>query len=329
MSILIDLACGNWYTQILCVICRLEIPDLLYEKDLSSDEIASYTDSNGGAVYRLMRAIVSKGVFIQKGDLFGHNEISLMLMRNHPSCMYYYCRMRGSYYQYHSWDNLLYSIQTGKSALQHRLGMSMFEYLTRHPEEKIHFDSAMAGISRQVGMEIGKYHSNLFKNQSHVVDIGGGNGTLLDNIFRSSNMDLKGTVIDIERSQSFTDNENISFEKGSFFDDISVDGDIYVMKYILHDWGDKECIDILNALHPVLKKNNAKLYIIESIIPETNEASYHKLLDLQMMVCLDDGARERTYREYELLLKSSHLDITTVIQLNTLNLCIIICSLHM
>lgn len=326
---LIDLACGNWYTQMLSVICRLRIPDILHEKSLTAEEIARLTDTNANSIYRLMRALVSKGIFSQEGDLFLNNDISRMLTSDHPSCMYHYCMMRGSYYQYHSWSNLMFSIKTGRSALNHTLGISMFEYLNTHPEERIHFDSAMAGISRMIGKEIGEmYKSNtrthLFSAAKTIVDIGGGNGTLLDTLL-SSLGGLKGVVIDIERPQSFTQNRDISFVQGSFFNRIDTCGDIYLLKYILHDWGDEDCVLILKNIRDAIIHSGGKLLVIESIIDDES-AQYHKLLDLQMMVCLQDGARERTYREYSYLFSLGGFSIVETVPLKTLGLSIMICS---
>lgn len=249
--------------------------------------------------------------------------------------------MRGSEYQYGSWANLLYSLKTGNSALKDKFGMSMFEYLATHPDERKFFDEAMASITKQVAKNICDNHSHLIDGINSIVDIGGGKGQLLHGLIGNRD-NIQCTVLDLSEVSDRIEDPRISHIHGSFFDTIKVEADVYVLKYILHDWGNDKCINILKNVRDVmvasriLDRNsgeymrNPKLYIIESLLPDESDGedtwkkTYHKLLDLHMMVCLDDGAQERTRSQYEQLLSQSNLKLTSVVPLQVLNLYVLV-----
>lgn len=313
MQSLMDLSCGNWYTQMLYVVCVLKVADVL---PMSIDALATHTDTHRDSLYRLIRALCTRSIFhIDEEGIVHNTDTSSLLISTDTSCMYHYCMMRGSYYQYHSWSSLIHCIRTGTSGITNAIGTSMFEYLSFNDEERLHFDSAMEGISRQVGMEIVSRYSYLLPFAYHLVDIGGGNGTLLRQLLHRG--DLSGTVYDISVSDRTDD--NITYVQGDMFKGIPLYGDVYIMKYVLHDWSDENCITILKGI-----RSGSKLYIIESIIDDNS--SYHKMLDIQMMVCLSTGARERTYEEYARILSEASISIDEVLPLNTLNLSILVCT---
>jgi hypothetical protein len=92
---IVDLACGNWYTQMLYAVCVLEIADKVGEgKDIAT--LASETGTNEDALYRLLRALSTKGIFsITPDALVTNTERSRLLSMSHPSCLSSICIMRG------------------------------------------------------------------------------------------------------------------------------------------------------------------------------------------------------------------------------------------
>lgn len=321
-SLIVNLASGNWNTQLLYVICRLNIPDILSDASMDIDSLSDMTGTHRESLYRILRALSSMGIFRLDESMVSHTDISRLLVSTHPSCLSSICIMRGSEYQYKSWSNLMYSVKTGKSALFESLGISMFEYLSLHDDERLIFQRAMSCITQSVAKEIVQDHLSLFDNINKIVDIGGGEGVLVQTIL-SELPNVNGIVLDMGSVIRDKQVDRIEFVDGNFFNELSIRGDIYLLKYILHDWNDDKCIQILNNISSIMNRDN-KLYIIESLILEDNESSYHKMLDIQMMVCLDDGAKERTQKEYEYLLSESNLYLERVIQLHTLDLSILI-----
>ena len=78
--------------------------------------------------------------------------------------------------------------------------------------------------------------------------------------------------------------------------------DAYIMKMILHDWSDEECVEILSNIYGSSPKH-ARLFIAEHLLPNPNIPHFSKLFDIHMM-CVASG-KERTIDEYSSLLEQS------------------------
>jgi len=193
----------------------------------------------------------------------------------------------------------------------------MFQYLDTHTEDRDVFQDAMTSITLHVANEISNKHIDVFSNNSTIIDIGGGVGTLLKNI------DIIGTkyVFDLPSVVSTLQDDDIQYIGGNFFTDAIPYANTYILKYILHDWSDDKCTQILENIVSSMN-DDSNIIVIESLMNDT----YHKMLDIQMMVCLDNGARERTYNEYVLLFNRVGLHIDRCISLETFNLSMMILS---
>jgi hypothetical protein len=82
--------------------------------------------------------------------------------------------------------------------------------------------------------------------------------------------------------------------------------DAYVLKMILHDWNDEECVKILCNIHRSCSSQDGKVFIVEHLITEPEKPHFSKLFDIHMM-CWGSG-RERTSKEYSMLLEQSGLE---------------------
>jgi len=77
------------------------------------------------------------------------------------------------------------------------------------------------------------------------------------------------------------------------------EADAYMMKLILHDWNDNECVQILENQRNVATPGG-RVFIVEHVIPDPGTPHFAKLFDIHMM-CWGTG-RERTQEEYAVLL---------------------------
>ena len=101
--------------------------------------------------------------------------------------------------------------------------------------------------------------------------------------------------------------DRVSLIAGDFFESIPPNGDIYVIKQVLHNWDDLRASAILRNCRRVMK-TNAKLLVAELIIPEAGPAALlGSLLDLHMLVI--HGGRERTEQEFANLLRASGYEL--------------------
>jgi hypothetical protein len=94
-----------------------------------------------------------------------------------------------------------------------------------------------------------------------------------------------------------------TIESGSFFDSVPGNGDVYLLKHVIHDWDDKRATDILRCCRRSMPRD-AKLMIIERKMPELadcNGPNEAFMTDLEMLV-MSPGGRERTESEFRKLL---------------------------
>lgn len=97
---------------------------------------------------------------------------------------------------------------------------------------------------------------------------------------------------------------------GDFFESVPSGGEVYILKQIIHDWDDTAAIAILKNCRVQMPKSG-KILLIETVIPPRNEASFSKLVDLEMLVIT--GGCERNEAEYRALFKASGFQLTNII----------------
>jgi ubiquinone/menaquinone biosynthesis C-methylase UbiE len=151
------------------------------------------------------------------------------------------------------------------------------------------------------------------------MDIAGGHGSLLAAILRG-NPHLQGILFDLPqviegaRHEAALNDPAVasrrSFVGGSFFEEIPATADVYMMKWILHNWNDDESIAILRNIRRAMRPGG-KLLVIEMVIRPDNAPSPGKLLDLAMLI--QTGGMERTEAQYRRLFNAADLEIARVI----------------
>jgi len=147
-----------------------------------------------------------------------------------------------------------------------------------------------------------------------VVDVGGGQGVLLKTILLACPA-TRGILFDQPQVTALADQtlaelaERCQIVAGSFFDAVPQNGDVYLMKVILHDWEDARSTEILRTCRRAMSPT-ATLILIERVVGLPNEMPESKFSDLNMMV--QYGAMERTRQELDELLKSGGFEITEV-----------------
>ena len=305
-----------WLLPCLKVAAELDIARLLAEKPRPVEEIASITGSDPGNLFRLMRALASQGIFRQQKDhLFVNTAMSKALIDGNGSLR--------SMIEHHvgemNWNTLgqlSHSVKTGEDAFSHIHGQRIYDYLKNDAAESEVFDKSMTNLT-ELAIEpiLSVYDFSKFKT---VTDIGGGEGLLLSGILYK-HRNLSGILFDLEEGlrkspeilQKYDVSDRVKTIAGSFFDENIPTSDAYILKNIIHNWSETECITILSNIRKVMT-NRGKILVIEMIIPEDNRFSYGKLIDIQMMVTMHEG-KERTRKEYDQLFRKSGLKISRII----------------
>jgi hypothetical protein len=176
----------------------------------------------------------------------------------------------------------------------------------------------MAHHARQTASAVVAHYA--FPERGSVVDVGGGNGTLLAAVLRQY-PGLQGVLFDqphvVVEAPAVLDPAGVAercrIEAGDFFTAVPAGGDIYILSWILHDWDDARATDILVQCRHAMPAQ-ARLLVVERVIPPDNDPSLGKVADIHMLLT-NAGGRERTEDEWRALLGAAgfHLQSSTPI----------------
>ena len=226
-----------------------------------------------------------------------------------------------------AWSCFFESIKTGSTSFNKAYGMPLSNWLKTNPSAAEIFNDANAKkITRSHCAIIDIYD---FSGIKKITDLGGGTGVLIFEILKANPM-ITGIVADIpsvvkeakKTIQSSSIKHRCKAVVCDFFKNVPKGSDVYLMSNILQDWTDEQCQTILINCHKAMNPD-AKLLILEMLVPTDNSPSIAKLLDLEMLVMT--GGRERTEPEFNKLLKSAGFKLSRIIPTNN-NVSIIECN---
>jgi hypothetical protein len=310
---------GFWASQAVYVAAKLDLASYLKEGALSADELAQSTSTHAHSLYRLLRMLASLGVVSEDADnRFSLTPVGECLRADVPGSQRALALMAGEEH-YQSWGELLYSIQTGLPAFDKIYGKPIFDWLSQQPEKAAIFDQAMVSVhGRETAAMLDAYD---FSGIKTLADVGGGNGSVLMATLQR-NPHLKGMLYDlpsvVERAFPHFEAAGLTSRcqliGGSFFESIPTGADAYLMRHIIHDWTDEQCLTILKHIHKALPADG-RLLVVESVIPAGNDPFFGKQLDLNMLVI--PGGQERTAAEYEKLFATAGFKLNRIVPTTT------------
>jgi SAM-dependent methyltransferase len=303
---------GFAVSQALRVIIELGIPDLLAVSEQSVDELATATQSDADALYRVMRLLAPEGLFREVLPRhFELTEVGAVLRSDRPGPGDF-VRMINSE-PYLAFEQLLHSVRTGKPAFDKVFGSPRFDWLSEHPEQAALFQRAMVALSLGSNEAVADAYD--FTPFARVVDVGGGHGQLLSAIL-ARNPHLRGVLFDLPSGVAAAqqgaggDLPRTEFVAGNFFESVP-DGDIYVIKKVVHDWNDERAAVIMRNCRKAMQPNG-KVLLAETLVPPGDEPDRIKSIDVVMLVVT--GGLERTEAQYASLFDAAGLRLERVIQ---------------
>jgi hypothetical protein len=311
----LNLAAGVMNTQVIYAAAKLGIADLLRDGPRSVADLAKESGSNPDALYRLLRALASIGIFKESSSrVFEMTPAAEVLGEDHPMSVRPLALLIGDSIWREPWGDILYSVETGENAFQHVYGKSFFEYLDEHKDKSEIFNSWMTKISNMNCPVIAASYP--FSKFKRVIDVGGGHGSLLVHIlkrYRSVNGVLFDIPSVINSATEIDDSIASRCEKveGDFFVAVPLGGDLYIMQQIIHDWSDELAIRILSNCRDAMS-DDARILVIDAVIKPGSGRDMNKFIDLQMLL-LNKGGRERTEEEFRQLFQASGLELLRII----------------
>src|SRR6478672_7783804 len=163
---------GYWISQAIYAAAKFGIADLLKDGPRTTEQLAVATSTKADALYRLLRALASVGIFAEgEARHFSMTPLAERLKSDVPGAKWALALMSGDE-QFRSWCEITYSIQTGQRAFDKVFGEPIFDYLGGHPDKARIFDAAMVGIHGRESAAIASAYD--FSRVKVVADIGGG-----------------------------------------------------------------------------------------------------------------------------------------------------------
>jgi SAM-dependent methyltransferase len=290
-EILWNLLRGSLTTRALAVVSELGVADALADGPRSTEELARELGADPEVLFRLLRALASDGVFAEEEPrVFRNTEAS------EPLCA------GGGWNEFaHLFGGLLHRAvahldASGRSPFEESFGTDFWSWLKAHADERANFDRAM-----EQGKEdrIGRLEPVEWRGDETVVDVGGGNGSLLVELLKLQ-PGLRGIVFDLPETvrDPAALGDRIEFVEGNFFESVP-EGDVYILSTILHDWDDERAAAILRTIRAAAPAGS-RLLILDAVVPPGNEPGGRKWLDLVMLALV--GGKERGEAQWRELL---------------------------
>ncbi|KAD4584043.1 hypothetical protein R6Q59_037072 [Mikania micrantha] len=204
-----------------------------------------------------------------------------------------------------SWFELEDSVLKGGVPFHNLYGRHIFEYSALDPRFNDVLNVAMVNYNTMVFKQILKHYHG-FDTLKCVVDVGGGFGVTL-NMILSKYPTIKGINFDlahvIQHAPIYPGIEHVG---GDMFKKVP-QGDAIFMKWILHDWSDDYCVNLLKNCHKALPEHG-KVIVVEAILPFLPDTSCSVKVTTNfdaIMMTQNPGGRERTEVEFLALAKDA------------------------
>ena len=291
-------------TQLLYVVAELGVAEELLAGPCEVEVLAERVGAVPQVLYRFLRALAAYDVFEEDaGRTFKNTAASELLQRDDESGWRDYAIVYGSVYR--AFAEALPAVRTGENMFSRVHGLDWWTWLDQNAVAGSTFNRAMqAGAQERIELISGL----AWRDDETVVDVGGGNGTLVIELLRR-HPHLSGVVLDLpdvadeadSRVASAGMSDRCRVVRGSVFDEVPAGGDVYLLAKVLHDWDNDAATRILKRVRAAAP-DHARLLIIDLVVPTGNSPHPSKTIDL-VMLSLVNGC-ERNEEEWRKLLEA-------------------------
>lgn len=308
------MAMGYWVSQIVRAVVDLSLADHLAGEALTAAGVAEREGSAPDSTFRLMRACVAAGLLSADADgRFRGTALLATLRKDAPNSMRDLALTVTGPAHWLPWSEFTTSVRSGRSQAAAVLGMEFFDYLAQHPTQAREFTAAMGSLTAQWTAEAAKAIDTT--GISLAVDVGGATGSLL-HLLQQANPTLRGIVFDRPNIIDYATDQitrkgltaRTTVVGGDFFESVP-SADLYLLKFILHDWDDQRAIKILQRCREAMTPG-ARIAVVEMVVGKLSNPGPAALMDLNMLaIC---PGQERSLAEYDALLAAAGLRRTAV-----------------
>jgi O-methyltransferase domain len=296
------------------VAATLRIADHIAGGRRTLPELAECAAADPDALGRVLRHLTGAGILGCDPDgAYSLTASGEALRDDHPDGMRAVLDMEGAIgHADLSYIRLLHSVRTGLPAYPELYGTTFWEDLAANPERSGSFYERLEEQATAWGPAVASGYP--WDKLEHVVDVGGGAGSLLAALLTRFPA-LSGTIVDlpaVTRTARLTLAEaglaaRSDTVSGSFFDPLPAGADAYLLAQVLHDWNDDDACRILRRCAEAAGKDGIVL-----IVERTTELGESMLADMDLRMLVYFGGRERTARQFAALGERAGLRLAAV-----------------
>ena len=298
---------GPWLAQAVRAAVDLSLAEHLADGPRTAAEIAEAEGADPAATARFLRACASLGLVAYAEKGFTGTDVLAVLHRDAPMSLRDLAASQSSECLWRTWARIPEAVRSGSAQTEQALGMPFFDYLAAHPDEGVLFGAAMASMSAPVIREAVEVID--IGGATTLIDVGGAHGSFALAML-AKHPGLHATVLDLPHALPGARaaaagrglDDRFAAVAGDFFAAVPP-GDILLLKFILHDWSDEECVRILSNCRDALRPGGR--IVITEIVIDDHAPGIAPLMDIAMLATA--GSRERTLAEFDDLLSRTGL----------------------
>ncbi|WP_326836920.1 methyltransferase [Amycolatopsis rhabdoformis] len=307
---------GFWVTQTVRAAALFNLADHLASGTDTPDAVAAAEDLDLDATRRLMRTCASLGLMTSEDGGARYRATSLLscLAQDDPNSLRGFAISQTAPGHWLPWGLFPDAVRSG----EHRIKAAhaeetIFDYFALHLDEAGLFTESMGNLSRAAAQDVAAVLDTA--GVGLAFDVGGAGGEVIRALMKA-NPDLRGGVFDLPHIVPDAEaaakadglGDRFTTVGGDFFEDVPP-ADLYVLKYILHDWADADCVGILKNCRASLRAGG-RVVVIDLLVPEIGVPGLAPLMDMAMLDMT--GGRERDTAEFDALFAAAGLRRTKI-----------------
>jgi hypothetical protein len=294
---LFDRFMGAPTTALVHAAADLRLADLLADGPRTAEDLATQTGTSRDALERILRVLVSVGVFRREADgRFANNRVSSGLITGSAGGTRGFVEFFGLAPLTRTWANLPATLRGGANAFEQANGRAVWDWMARDDGGRAAFVEGMSSMTEVVAPAIAAAYP--FDEVKTVCDVGGGVGIVLAAALRR-HPHLRGVLFDSESmlgeahthltSRGVAD--RVEMVAGSFFETVPRGADAYILKTVLHNWEDHHALQILKNCRAAMDPGH-RLLVSDFLDGPDVPSTLVPFMDLAGMMVF--GGRERT-----------------------------------
>lgn len=313
---MMDMITGYWITQIVRTAATYSLAEHLAERPATAEYLAEAEGLDLDATRRFLRTCASLGLVTSgDGQHFAPTDLLRTLLPDVPGSLKGLAIAQGSPGHWGPIGNLPEAVRAGARQAPADQEADLWDYYNRVPDEAAAFTTSMDNMSAMVVEDAAKLIDT--SKTGTAMDIGGASGSLVRALMLA-NQDLRGSVLDrptvVADAESAAARDGVAERftavPGDFLEHVPA-ADMHLLKFVLHDWTDEFCVDVLRNCRAGLNEGG-RVVVLEVLIGELGQPGLAPLMDMSLLAVV--SGKERTLAEYDALFTAAGLTRTNITQ---------------